>query len=40
MSSIPIKSPREVEKMRIAGHIASEILQKVGDFIHPGVLTL
>ena len=39
MSHIPIKSPREIEKMRRAGQAASEILEKVGDFIRPGVLT-
>ena len=39
MSQIPIKSPREIEKMRKAGQTASEILEKVGDFIRPGVLT-
>ncbi len=32
MSHIPIKSPREIEKMRRAGQAASQILEKVGDF--------
>ena len=32
MSQIPIKSPREIEKMRKAGKAASEILEKLGDF--------
>ena len=39
MSQIPIKSPREIEKMRRAGQAAGQILEKVGDFIRPGVLT-
>lgn len=39
MSQIPIKSPREIEKMRRAGKAASEILEKLGDFLRPGVLT-
>ena len=39
MSNIPIKSPREVERMRRAGQAASEILERVGDFIRPGVMT-
>ena len=39
MSNIPIKSPREIEKMRRAGQAASEILEQVGDFIRPGVMT-
>ena len=39
MSQIYIKSPREIEKMRRAGQAAGQILEKVGDFIRPGVLT-
>ncbi len=39
MSNIPIKSPREIEKMRQAGRAASEILEKVGEFLRPGVMT-
>ena len=39
MSQIPIKSPREIEKMRKAGKAASEILEKLGEFLRPGVLT-
>ena len=39
MSAIPIKSPREIEKMRRAGQAASAILERVGDFLRPGVLT-
>ena len=39
MSSIPIKSPREIEKMRSAGRVASEILETVSNFIRPGVST-
>ena len=39
MSNIPIKSPREVEKMRQAGQTASRILEQVGEFIRPGMLT-
>ncbi len=39
MSNIPIKSPREIEKMRQAGQAASEILEKVGEFLRPGVMT-
>ncbi len=39
MSQIHIKSPREIEKMRKAGKAASEILEKLGDCLRPGVLT-
>ena len=36
---IPIKSPREIEKMRIAGRAASEILDQISAFLHPGLTT-
>ena len=37
---IPIKSPREIEAMRVAGATASTILQAVAREIHPGLTTL
>jgi methionyl aminopeptidase len=39
MSQIPIKSAREIEKMRRAGQAASEILERVSSFLRPGLLT-
>ena len=36
---IPIKSHREIEKMRIAGRVASEILEQTSAFIRPGITT-
>ena len=39
MSQIPIKSPREIEKMRVAGQAASHILEQVSSFLRPGLLT-
>lgn len=36
---IPIKSPREIEKMRIAGRAASEILEQISAFLRPGLTT-
>ncbi len=36
---IPIKSPREIEKMRIAGRAASEILDQISAFLRPGLTT-
>ena len=39
MGQIHIKSPREIDKMRKAGKAAAEILDKIGDFLRPGVLT-
>lgn len=36
---IPIKSAREIEKMRIACRTASDVLERVSDMIRPGVTT-
>lgn len=36
---IPIKSPKEMEKMRLSCRTASEILDKVSDLVRPGVAT-
>ena len=36
---IPIKSPKEVEKMRQACRTASEILDRVSELVRPGVTT-
>lgn len=37
--SIPIKSEREVEKMRVACRCASEILDRVSGLVRPGIAT-
>lgn len=37
--SIHIKTPDEIEKMRIAGRLASEVLQMIGAHVKPGVAT-
>ncbi len=34
-----IKSPLEVEAMRVAGRVANEVLEEVASFIQPGVTT-
>ncbi len=39
MSSISIKSPEEIEKMRIAGRLASEVLDHVQPFVTSGITT-
>ncbi|TCV90174.1 type I methionyl aminopeptidase [Sulfurirhabdus autotrophica] len=39
MSSISIKSSEEIEKMRIAGRLASEVLDHVQPFVTPGITT-
>lgn len=37
---ITIKSPRELEKMRVSGRIVAELLQKMGEWVRPGITTL
>ena len=37
--SIHIKNSDEIEKMRIAGQLASEVLQMIGEHVKPGVTT-
>ena len=36
---IPIKRPQEIEKMRLAGETASEILGALADMLRPGITT-
>ncbi|MGL1833749.1 type I methionyl aminopeptidase [Rhodocyclaceae bacterium SMB388] len=37
--SIKAKTPEEIEKMRVAGRLASEVLDHVTPFVQPGVTT-
>ena len=37
--NITVKSPADIEKMRIAGRLAAEVLQVVAPFVKPGVST-
>ena len=37
--SVSIKTPQEIEKMRIAGRLAGELLDYVTPFVQPGVTT-
>jgi methionyl aminopeptidase len=37
--SVTIKSPQEVEKMRIAGRLAAEVLEMIAPLVQPGVTT-
>lgn len=39
-SKIHIKTPEEIEKMRIAGRLAAEILEMIEPYVVPGVSTL
>lgn len=37
--SVVIKTPEEIEKMRIAGRLTAEVLDMIGEHIQPGVTT-
>jgi len=36
---VTIKTPDEQEKMRVAGRLAAEVLDMIGDYVKPGVST-
>jgi methionyl aminopeptidase len=36
---VSIKNPEEIEKMRIAGRLASEVLDYITPFVNPGITT-
>lgn len=38
--AIHLKTPAEIEKMRRAGHVVREVLNRLGEMIAPGVTTL
>lgn len=37
---ITIKTPEQIEKMRIAGQLTAKVLEAVSDFIKPGITTM
>lgn len=37
--TITIKSPEEIEKMRIAGKLAADVLEMIGPYVKPGIST-
>ena len=37
--SISIKSPEQIEKMRLAGKLASSVLKMIGEHVKTGVTT-
>ena len=37
--AISIKSPEQIEKMRIAGRLASSVLEMIGEYVVVGVTT-
>ena len=36
---VSIKTPEEIEKMRVAGRLAAEVLEMIGDYVKPGAST-
>jgi methionyl aminopeptidase len=39
LTEISIKSPAEIEKMRVAGRLAAEVLEMIGDHVKAGITT-
>jgi len=37
--SISIKTPEQIEKMRVAGRMVAEVLEMIGEYVQPGVTT-
>lgn len=37
--AVSIKSPEEIEKMRVAGKLAADVLQMVGQYVEAGITT-
>ena len=37
--SVQIKTPEEMEKMRVAGRLAASVLEMIGEHVQPGVTT-
>ncbi len=37
--SVTIKTPEEIEKMRVAGRLAAEVLEMIGEYVRPGITT-
>ncbi|MCY4264673.1 MAG: type I methionyl aminopeptidase [Gammaproteobacteria bacterium] len=36
---IDIKTPQDLDKMRVAGRLAAEVLEMIGDYVQPGIST-
>ncbi len=37
--TVTIKTPDEIEKMRVAGRMAADVLDMLGDYVKPGITT-
>lgn len=36
---VTIKTPDEIEKMRVAGRLAAEVLEMIGPYVQVGITT-
>jgi len=37
--AVTVKTPSEIEKMRVAGRLAGEVLRMIGPHVRPGITT-
>ncbi|MCW8194292.1 type I methionyl aminopeptidase [Proteobacteria bacterium 005FR1] len=37
--TVAIKSPEDIQKMRVAGRMAARVLEQIGEYVQPGVST-
>lgn len=37
--AVSIKTPEDIEKMRVAGRMAAKVLEQIGDYVKPGIST-
>ena len=37
--SVIINTAEDIEKMRVAGRLAAEVLEMIGDYVRPGIST-
>ena len=37
--TVTIKTVEEIEKMRVAGRLAAEVLEMIGEHVQPGITT-
>lgn len=38
-STVTIKTEQDLEKLRISGHLAAQVLEMIGKYVKPGVTT-
>ena len=37
--TVELRTPDQIAKMRVAGRMAAEVLEMIGDYVVPGVTT-